>query len=96
MDAEALPAAVAVGSPEWTRVEEGAQVIAKVGGAPITASMVERVQAASPELSAEEALERLIDLEVLSQYGQVSGLQGHVRVRQMRQQALVECLGIPT
>ena len=83
-------AGIEVGSEAWTTVRDGEQVIAEVGGVAITAEMVREVQAASTGLDAREALERLIDLEVLAQHGQREGFAGSPRVRQSWRQSLVQ------
>lgn len=78
------------GSPAWTKVSDEATVVAHVGGAPITRQMVLDVQQASPGLDARGALERLVDLEVLAQRAVQLGLDVHERVRQTRQESLVQ------
>jgi hypothetical protein len=81
---------LSIGSAEWAQPAGGAIVLAHVGDVPITSQMVKRVQGASHRLDQRTALERLIDLEVLAQYGHRQGLDSSARVRQGWRQALVQ------
>ena len=88
---EVMPApGVEIGSEDWTKSDAESTPLAEVGGVVITLKMVKAVQDASGEIDAREALERLIELEVLAQHGQEKGLHESVHVRQTRRQALVQ------
>jgi len=81
---------IAPDSNTWTTLPDSAQVVARVGGAPITRAMVLDVQKASPGLTARSAFERLVDLEVLAQRAVDLGLHTSARAQRVRQESLAQ------
>ncbi len=62
-----LPRVESFDAPTWAAVPEGDEVVARVGGAPVTRSQLERQLQTYPDATVDEALEALIDTEVLAQ-----------------------------
>ncbi len=62
-----LPRVESFESPVWAAVPAGDEVVARVNGAPVTRSMLERQLRAYPDATVDEALGALVDTEVLAQ-----------------------------
>ena len=74
----------------WSHRAEGDPSIATVAGAPITRSALEAAIAADPTMKPRQALERLVELEVLAQHGVRQGHLDDEPVHRAWQQALVQ------
>lgn len=62
-----LPRVDSFEAPVWAAVPAGDEVVARVNGAPVTRSMLERQLRAYPDATVDEALGALVDTEVLAQ-----------------------------
>ena len=74
----------------WCATTGDQQVVARVNGAPITLDLLNAVTAATPDLTPQEALDRLVELEVLAQDAMTRGLHKRPDVADRWREALAQ------
>ncbi|MGM0577035.1 MAG: hypothetical protein ACQEXJ_15020 [Myxococcota bacterium] len=86
----APPAVTDFSSEAWAAVDDDAVVVARVNGAPITRTAVAAAMDGDPNLGPREALDRLVEMEVLAQEGMRRELHRRPDVQRAWRQALAQ------